>query len=378
MSKLFQIFESRHKRQLRPFTPMVAKINAFEIKLQALSDQQLADKTNQFHTKLAQGHTVDAILFEAFAVVREASRRVLGMRHFDVQLLGGLVLHYGKVAEMSTGEGKTLAAPLAAYLNALTGKGVHVVTVNDYLAKRDALWMAPLYEFLGLTVSFVVTNMKPEKRKIAYQADVTYVTNNELGFDYLRDNMAFHLEEKVLRELHYAIIDEVDSVLIDESRTPLIISGPVDDDASIYRQLNRLVSHFILQQSPDSPETGLPEIEDVKPADYVLDEKDKQINLTERGHTKLEKLLLKNNRLKEKESLYDIEHIALVQQMKTILRAHYLFKKDIDYIIKNNEIIIIDEHTGQYVRYHKGILFLSTYCFLIIISQVSYGHARSS
>ena len=288
---LRKIFGSRNERVVRYLSKVAQKTNALEPEYEKLDDAALRAKTDEFRDRLAQGAKLDDLLIEAFAVVREASKRTLKMRHFDVQLVGGMVLHQGKIAEMCTGEGKTLAATLTAYLNALPGKGVHIVTVNDYLAKRDAQWMGPIYEFLGLTVGVNLTNMSPDDKRKAYAADITYGTNNEFGFDYLRDNMAFSLEEKVQRDLSYAIIDEVDSILIDEARTPLIISGPSDASSDLYTKVDALIPQLTERKQEDGP------------GDYYLDEKQKMAYLTEEGHQHIEELMYKSGLIKQKENL---------------------------------------------------------------------------
>ncbi len=339
-SVMTKVFGSKNKRELKRMGKVVARINALEENIAALDDQALKAKTPEFKERLNQGEPLDKILPEAFAVAREASRRVLGMRHFDVQLIGGMTLHEGRIAEMRTGEGKTLVATLPCYLNALTGKGVHVVTVNDYLAKRDAGWMEPLYNFLGLQVGVVYGGQSPEEKKQAYEADITYGTNNEFGFDYLRDNMAFSLENKFQRGLHFAIVDEVDSILIDEARTPLVISGAVQDSSKLYKQTNALVPLL------DRAEVG----EDGKPADeghFTIDEKSKSVELTEAGHTRLEALLIERGVLEEGDSLYAAANLNLLHHMYAALRAHHLYIKDVDYIVQNKQIVIIDEHTGR-------------------------------
>lgn len=332
---LSKIFGSRNERILKQFNKTVAIINSLEPQFQALSDDQLRAKTEEFRRRLSEGATLDALLPEAFATVRETSRRVLHMRHFDVQLIGGMVLHSGKIAEMRTGEGKTLMATLAAYLNALPGKGVHIVTVNDYLAKRDAEWMGPVYSFLGLTTGVILSDMPVNGRQAAYNADITYGTNNEFGFDYLRDNMAFTLAEKAQRELNFAIVDEVDSILIDEARTPLIISGATEGDAELYVQINKLIPKLTRR------------LEEKGPGDFYLDEKAKQAYLTEEGHQHLEELLTKTGLLAEGDSLYHPNNITLMHHAYAALRAHTLFQRDVDYIVQNNQIIIVDEHTGR-------------------------------
>ncbi len=335
------IFGTRNDRMLRRMRKVVDRINALEAEIAALSDADLRAKTNEFRNRVAEDEKPDALLPEAFAVVREASKRALNMRPFDVQLLGGLVLHEGKIAEMRTGEGKTLVATLPVYLNALTGKGVHVVTVNDYLARRDAEWMGQIYEFLGMSVGVVVAGMSPEEKRAAYAADITYGTNNEYGFDYLRDNMAFGLEQKVQRPLHYALVDEVDSILIDEARTPLIISGPAEESSELYRRVNEIVPRLIRQQQQQEAEG------EEDSGDYWVDEKVKQTYLTEQGHQRVEELLLEVGLLREGDSLYDAAHLGVFHHLNACLRAHALFHKDVEYIVRNNEIIIVDEFTGR-------------------------------
>lgn len=330
-----KIFGSRNERILKQLSKNVQTINALEPTMQALSDQQLRAKTDEFRQRLNQGESLDDILPEAFAVVREASRRVLGLRHFDVQLIGGMVLHLGKIAEMRTGEGKTLVATLPAYLNALTGNGVHIITVNDYLARRDAEWKGPVYAFLGLTTGVIVSDLAPNERQAAYAADITYGTNNEFGFDYLRDNMAFSLADKVQCQLNFAIVDEVDSILIDEARTPLIISGASEESSELYQRVNRLIPQLTKRETEDGP------------GDFYLDEKTKQAHLTEEGHQHLEDLLIKDGLLAEGASLYDTSNIILMHHANAALRAHKLFQRDVDYIVQNNQVVIVDEHTGR-------------------------------
>ena len=332
---LRKVFGSRNERLVKQMGRVVTRINALEDGMAALSDAELQAQTAGFRERLEAGESLDALLPEAFATVREASKRTLGMRHFDVQLIGGIVLHQGKIAEMRTGEGKTLVATSAAYLNALPGNGVHVITVNDYLARRDSEWMGPLYEFLGLTVGVVVPNMNHADKKAAYAADITYGTNNEYGFDYLRDNMAFSLEEKVQRETNFAIVDEVDSILIDEARTPLIISGPAEESSELYHKINALVPKLTRQQEEDGP------------GDYSVEEKHKQVFLTEAGHQHVEDLLTEAGMLQEGESLYDAANISMMHHVTAALRAHVLFQRDVDYIVSNNEIVIVDEFTGR-------------------------------
>ncbi len=349
-----KFFGSRNDRQLKQLRKVVEKINALEDTIKALSDVELAAKTQEYRQRLDAGESLDSLIPEAFATVREASSRVLDMRHFDEQLIGGLVLHQGKISEMRTGEGKTLVATLPSYLNALTGKGVHVITVNDYLAQRDAEWMGQIHQFLGMTVGVILSGQSYEEKKAAYDADITYGTNNEYGFDYLRDNMAFSMEEKVQRGLHFAIVDEVDSILIDEARTPLIISGPAEDNAKLYIQINQLIPHLKRQKEGEGEDKG----KGVGEGDFFVDEKDKQIHLTEDGHELVEKLLVESGLLKENESLYDATNISLMHHINASLRAHHLFQRDVDYIIKNNEIVIIDEFTGRAMpgrRWSEGL-----------------------
>lgn len=334
---LTKVFGSRNQRVIKQLNKRVARINALEEKVQKLSDEELAQSTEQFRKRLEQGETLDKILEDAFAVVREAGKRVLNMRHFDVQLVGGMILNDGKIAEMRTGEGKTLVATLSAYLNALSGKGVHIITVNDYLAQRDSDWMAPLYKALGLTVGVILSGQDTETKRAAYACDITFGTNNEYGFDYLRDNMAFSSEEKVQGDLHYAIIDEVDSILIDEARTPLIISGAVEDSSEMYRKIDKLIPS--LKQLEDE--------EDQQSGDFSLDEKSKQVYLSEKGQESVENLLIKAGLLADGASLYSASSISLLHHVNAALRAHVLFKKDVDYIVNNGEVIIVDEHTGR-------------------------------
>ena len=335
MNILKSIFGSRNDRVIRRMRKVADRINTLEPGIAALSDADLRAKTDEFKNRLAQGEALDALLPEAFAVVREASKRTLDMRHFDVQLIGGMVLHEGKIAEMRTGEGKTLVATLTVYLNALTGKGVHVVTVNDYLARRDADWMGQIYQFLGMSVGVVIAGMSPEEKRAAYGADITYGTNNEYGFDYLRDNMAFGLDQKVQRPLHYALVDEVDSILIDEARTPLIISGPAEESSELYRKVNEIVPRLTRQKEEEGP------------GDYWVDEKSKQVYLTEAGHEQVEDLLLEVGLLREGDSLYDAANLGVFHHLNACLRAHALFHKDVEYIVRGGEIIIVDEFTGR-------------------------------
>ena len=341
-----KIFGSRNDRLLKQYRKSVAKINALESEMQALSDESLQAKTAEFKQRLADGQTLDDILVEAFAVCREASRRVLGMRHFDVQLIGGMVLHDGKIAEMRTGEGKTLVATLAVYLNALSGKGVHVVTVNDYLASRDAGIMAPLYNFLGLTVGVIVADMQPFDRQNAYGADITYGTNNEFGFDYLRDNMVTDQYDKVQRELNFAVVDEVASILIDEARTPLIISGQADDNVQLYQIMDAIPAQLVRQETEEGE------------GDYWVDEKAHQVILSEAGHEHAEQILTQMGLLQENDSLYSAANIALMHHLMAALRAHSLFHKDQHYVIQDGEIVIVDEFTGRLMsgrRWSEGL-----------------------
>ncbi|MCW9000477.1 MAG: preprotein translocase subunit SecA, partial [Kangiellaceae bacterium] len=334
---LTKIFGSRNQRVVKQLNKRVLRISALEEEISKLSDEELRQSTEKFRERLNAGETLDDILNEAFAVVREAGKRFLNMRHFDVQLIGGMVLNEGKIAEMRTGEGKTLVATLAAYLNALTGKGVHIITVNDYLAQRDSDWMGPLYEALGLSVGVILSGQDTETKRAAYACDITFGTNNEFGFDYLRDNMAFSTEDKVQRELHYAIIDEVDSILIDEARTPLIISGAVEDSSELYRQIDKLIPSLEKQADDEDQQSG----------DYSVDEKSKQVHLSEKGQEKVEELLIGAGLLADNASLYSASSISLLHHINAALRAHVLFKKDVDYIVKDNEVVIVDEHTGR-------------------------------
>jgi preprotein translocase subunit SecA len=329
----------------------VTKINALETVLEALSDEELKAKTTEFKERFSQGETLEQLLPEAFAVVREGSKRVFGMRHFDVQMLGGMVLNQGKIAEMRTGEGKTLTATLPSYLNALTSKGVHVITVNDYLATRDADWSRPLFEFLGMTVGCNIAGMATQDKQNAYQADVTYGTNNEFGFDYLRDNMVFAPQERSQKPLHFAIIDEVDSILIDEARTPLIISGQAEDSSELYKTINTIVPSLELQDEEDKEgEEGT--------GDFTVDEKAKQVYLTERGQIHIEQIMVEKELLTEGDTLFSASNITLLHHIMAALRAHKLFQKDVDYIVKDGEIVIVDEHTGRTMegrRWSEGL-----------------------
>ena len=348
---LRKVVGSKNDRDVKRMHKNVPQINALEAELGAISDAELQGKTAELRQRLEAGEPLDSLLAPAFAIVREASKRVMGMRHFDVQMVGGMTLHRGRIAEMKTGEGKTLVATLAVYLNALPGKGVHVVTVNDYLARRDAEWMRPLYEFLGLTIGVIFSGQTGEEKRHAYQCDITYGTNNEFGFDYLRDNMAFSLEDKVQRGLHYAIVDEVDSILIDEARTPLIISGAVDENTDLYKVVNQLAQQL---------EKG-EEIEDEEATvvgDFLVDEKQKQVELTEQGHNKVEELMRAEGLLGDEESLYAAQNLNLLQHMHSALRARHLYNRDVDYIISEGQVVIVDEHTGRSMpgrRWSEGL-----------------------
>jgi preprotein translocase subunit SecA len=330
---LKKIFGTKNDREIKRLSRIVEEINALEPSVQALTDAELRERTDRFRAKLADGAALDDLLIETFAVVREAAKRRVGMRPFDVQLIGGMVLHEGKIAEMKTGEGKTLAATLPIYLNALTGEGVHVVTVNDYLARRDAQWMGPIYESLGLSVGVIVHGLSDAERKESYRRDITYGTNNEFGFDYLRDNMKFRLEDYVQREFNYAIVDEVDSILIDEARTPLIISGPSDESTDKYYRINQVIPRLR------------------KDADYTIDEKSRTVVLTEGGVARVEDLL-------KVENLYDPRHMSILHHVNQALKAHTLFKRDVDYMVKEDQVIIVDEFTGRLMpgrRYSDGL-----------------------
>src|SRR5690554_5137336 len=335
---LTSVFGSRNERLLKQLGGIVKKINALEPQMKALSDEQLKAKTPEFQQRIANGESLDKILPEAFAVCREASVRVLGMRHYDVQLIGGMVLHMGKIAEMRTGEGKTLVGTLPTYLNALTGKGVHVVTVNDYLARRDSAWMGRLYNWLGLSVGVVYPGMPHQDKSAAYQSDITYGTNNEFGFDYLRDNMALSKNDRFQRGLNYAIVDEVDSILIDEARTPLIISGPAEESPELYIKVNRIIPSLVRQEEEDGE------------GDYWVDEKQKQIHLSEAGQTNAENLLREAGILEEGEGLYDPQNIHVVHHLNAAVRAHAIYQRDVDYIVRDGEVIIVDEFTGRTLK----------------------------
>ena len=348
---LRKVVGSKNDRDVKRMHKNVPQINALEAEFEALSDADLQQKTAQLRERLASGEPLDALLAPAFAIVREASKRVMGMRHFDVQMVGGMTLHRGRIAEMKTGEGKTLVATLAVYLNALTEKGVHVVTVNDYLARRDAEWMRPLYEFLGLSIGVIFSGQSGEEKRHAYQCDITYGTNNEFGFDYLRDNMAFSLEDKVQRGLHFAIVDEVDSILIDEARTPLIISGAVDENTDLYKVVNQLAQQ--LEKGEESEDDDAPVV-----GDFLVDEKQKQVELTEQGHNKVEELMRGEGLLGDEESLYAAQNLNLLQHMHSALRARYLYNRDVDYIVSEGQVVIVDEHTGRSMpgrRWSEGL-----------------------
>ncbi|PCI36823.1 MAG: preprotein translocase subunit SecA, partial [Thiotrichales bacterium] len=346
MNWLQAIFGSRNERILKGYRKDVITINNLEAEISQLTSEQLMAKTQEFKQRHQQGESLDKLLPECFATVREAAKRVLNMRHFDVQLIGGMVLHSGKIAEMKTGEGKTLVATLPAYLNAISGRGVHIVTTNDYLAKRDAEWMQPIYMSLGLTVGVVMHGMEGADKQAAYAADIAYGTNNEFGFDYLRDNMAFSAKERMQGELNFAIVDEVDSILIDEARTPLIISGADEDSTELYLKINKIIPDLTKQDKKDGP------------GDFSIDEKSRQAFLTENGHAKVEKLLVKQGILQEGASLYDASNIMYMHHIQAGLKAHAIFKRDVDYIVSNDQVVIVDEHTGRTMegrRWSDGI-----------------------
>ncbi|SDB18260.1 protein translocase subunit secA [Pseudidiomarina indica] len=352
LGSLFRkLFGSRNDRILKGLQKKVVLINNLEPQFEALTDEELKQKTAEFKQRLADGASLDDLLVEAFATVREASKRVFGMRHFDVQLIGGMILNDNRIAEMRTGEGKTLTATLPAYLNALTGKGVHIVTVNDYLARRDAETNRPLFEFLGMTVAFNIPGMNPIDKRAAYTADITYGTNNEFGFDYLRDNMAFSPQERVQKSLNYAIVDEVDSILIDEARTPLIISGAAEDSSELYIKMNDIVPLLKRQEHEDTEEKR-------GDGDFTIDEKSKQVHLTEHGQERVEELLKQRGMLGAEESLFSAANITLLHHVNAALRAHHLFQRDVDYIIKDGQVVIVDEHTGRTMegrRWSEGL-----------------------
>src|SRR3954462_15919017 len=339
-----RIFGSRNQRLIKQYTLVVAEVNAFEPAMQKLSDAELRGKTDELKKRYAAGSTLEELLPEAFAGVREAAKRILRMRHFDVQLVGGMVLNNGKIAEMKTGEGKTLVATLPAYLNALTGKGVHIVTVNDYLASRDAEWMGKIFNFLGLSVGVNLPHMEPEVKRKAYAADITYGTNNEFGFDYLRDNMAMHVEERFQRGLPYAIVDEVDSILIDEARTPLIISGQAEDRTELYHKMDQVPPLLTPQKEEKKLDQPDP------PGDFFVDEKNHQIVLSEAGHQKAEEILARVGLLPQGASLYEPAYINLMHHLYAALRAHHLFHRDQHYVVQDDEVIIVDEFTGRLMQ----------------------------
>ena len=344
---LFQrLFGSRNERLLRLYSKKVQLINELADKFAALDDSELAACTESLRSRVASGETLDDLLPEAFAVVREVSSRTMDMRHFDVQLIGGMVLHEGKIAEMRTGEGKTLTATLAAYLNSLSGHSVHMVTTNDYLAQRDADWMRPIYTFLGLSVGVNLPNMSAEEKRAVYECDIVFGTNNEFGFDYLRDNMAYALDQRVQRKLSFAVVDEVDSILIDEARTPLIISGQAEESSSLYQAVDALIGKLSKQEKEDGP------------GDYSLDEKNRQVFLTDAGHEHVETLLREENMLEGEGGLYDLANITLMHYVNAALRAHTLYQRDVDYIVKDDQVIIVDEHTGRLMdgrRWSEGL-----------------------
>src|SRR6187431_1773113 len=341
---LAKVVGTQNDRELKRLRPIVAEVNAFEPAIKALSDEQLRGKTAEFRARIANGELLEEMLPEAFAVVREAGRRVLNMRHFDVQLLGGMILHGGRIAEMKTGEGKTLVATLPAYLNALEGKGVHIVTVNDYLARRDSEWMGKIYRFLGMSVGVIQHDLNDQERQVAYGCDITYGTNNEFGFDYLRDNMKFDLSQYVQRGHHFAIVDEVDSILIDEARTPLIISGPAEASTDLYYEVDRIIPR-LKAGAKTKGDTKAEEREALEATgDYIVDEKHKTVTLTESGMQAAEKYL--SNRLNGGH-LYDMENAHIKHHVEQALRAHAIFKLDVDYMIKDGQVVIVDEFTGR-------------------------------
>jgi len=351
---LSKVLGSHNDRLIKKYNGQVSKINSLEEKMRLMSDDELTSMTEEFKERINNNETKEGILAESFAVVREASQRVLDLRPYDVQLIGGMVLNEGSISEMGTGEGKTLVATLPAYLNSLDGKGVHIVTVNDYLAKRDAEWMGKVFSFLGLSVGVVVSGMSGEEKQKAYSCDITYATNNELGFDYLRDNMAFSQKQKTQKPLNFAIIDEVDSILIDEARTPLVISGPTGDHAEVYKAINKMIPSFTLQTERGEGK----EVEVLLPGDYTLDDKHKQVFLTDDGHVKAEDMLIDAGALAAESSLYDASNIILMQHLISGLRAHVLFKKNVDYIVQGDEIVIVDEFTGRTMegrRWSEGL-----------------------
>ena len=350
MSFLNKIFKSYSEKEVKRVMPLVDQINGLEESMTKLSDEELRAKTKEFKERLAQGETLDDLLPEAFAVVREASKRVLGMRHFDVQLIGGIILHQGRIAEMKTGEGKTLVATLPAYLNALSGEGVHIITVNDYLAKRDSEWMGKVYRFLGLSVGLIIAGMKPNEKQEAYNCDITYGTNNEYGFDYLRDNMVIYKNQLVQRKLSYAIVDEIDSILIDEARTPLIISGRANKSSDLYKKADSFVRKLQAKVIVEEDVKDEAQAEDNENYDYIVDLKAKSASLTQKGIKKAEEEF-------GLENFNDIENSELVHNVNQALRAYGIMKKDIDYIVKDGEVLIVDEFTGRIMygrRYNNG------------------------
>ncbi len=343
MKFLTKLFGSKNDREIKRMRKLVKRINALEEEFTALSDDTLKEKTEQFRQRYRDGETLDQLLPEAFAAVREAAKRSLGMRHFDVQLIGGMTLHEGRISEMRTGEGKTLMATLPAYLNALSGDGVHVVTVNEYLASRDAQWMATVYEFLGMRADVILSHQPQEEKLNAYAADITYGTNNEFGFDYLRDNMVLRLEDKAQRGLNFAIVDEVDSILIDEARTPLVISGAAENSSTLYQRMNKLIPTLKPQQETLEESEALEAVS----GDFIIDEKSRQVELTEEGHQKIEAILESEGLLQEGDSLYSATNLALLHHVQSALKAHHLFHKDVEYIVQEGQIVLIDEHTGR-------------------------------
>ena len=351
MGIIKKMFKSYSEKEVKRVMPIVEKINSLEESISKLTDSELTKKTEEFKNRLNNGETLDDILPEAFAVAREASKRVLGMRHFDVQLIGGIILHQGRIAEMKTGEGKTLVATLPVYLNALTGRGVHVITVNDYLAKRDSEWMGKLYKFLGLSVGLNISRMNQQDKQKAYAADITYGTNNEYGFDYLRDNMVIHKEEKVQRDLAYAIVDEIDSILVDEARTPLIISGRGNKSSDLYKKANDFVKRLNAKVIVEEDIKDEQQLEDNEKYDYIIDLKSKTASLTQKGIKKAEEYF-------QVENFNDLDNTDIVHNVNQALKAHGVMKKDTDYIVKDGEVLIVDEFTGRIMygrRYNAGL-----------------------
>ena len=347
MKFLTKLFGSKNDREIKRMRKVVKRINALDEEFTALSDEALKEKTEEFRQRYRDGETLDQLLPEAFAAVREAAKRSLGLRHFDVQLIGGMTLHEGRISEMRTGEGKTLMATLPAYLNALSGDGVHVVTVNEYLANRDAQWMSPVYEFLGMRADVILSQQPQEEKLHAYAADITYGTNNEFGFDYLRDNMVLRLEDKAQRGLNFAIVDEVDSILIDEARTPLVISGAAEDSSALYQRMNKLIPTLKPQQQDQQQESEGSEAPETLAGDFIIDEKSRQVELTEEGHQKIEAMLESEGLLQEGDSLYSATNLALLHHVQSALKAHHIFHKDVEYIVQDGQIVLIDEHTGR-------------------------------